>query len=123
MKSAQSAGFLRPVSERTAQLLEPCMMLRSGPAEKPVEKIAKNRTKKRYQEFIGSLSFIVSDFYCFYDLLRLAAGKATARPFFDRDSWYATSMGAATAMDEYVPIRIPTTSANEKPLNTWPPKI
>src|ERR1035437_6799695 len=35
----------------------------------------------------------------------------------------ATSIGAATAIEEYVPIRIPTTSANEKPLSTWPPKM
>ena len=36
-------------------------------------------------------------------------------------SWYATSIGAATAIDEYVPIRMPITSANENPCSTSPP--
>ena len=30
-------------------------------------------------------------------------------------------MGAATAIDEYVPIRMPITNANEKPCRTSPP--
>jgi hypothetical protein len=31
-------------------------------------------------------------------------------------------MGAATAIDEYVPIMMPTTRAKENPLSTSPPK-
>jgi hypothetical protein len=33
----------------------------------------------------------------------------------------ATSIGAATAIDEYVPIKMPITSAKEKPQRTSPP--
>jgi hypothetical protein len=54
-------------------------------------------------------------------LVRFAAGRVAVLPFFARHSCQATSIGAATAIDEYVPIRIPTTSANEKPFSTWPP--
>src|SRR5208283_4540436 len=55
----------------------------------------------------------------FRDALML---RATASPAFRaRQSWYATSMGAATAIDEYVPIRIPITNASENPRNTSPP--
>jgi hypothetical protein len=43
------------------------------------------------------------------------AGSDAIFPRFTRHSWYATNIGAATAIDEYVPIKIPTTSANENP--------
>src|SRR6185437_9347639 len=56
-----------------------------------------------------------------YVLALFAAGRTAVLPRFARHSWYATSIGAATAMDEYVPIKIPTTRANEKPFNTSPP--
>src|ERR1022692_4449336 len=49
-------------------------------------------------------------------LARLAAGSDAPLPWPVRDSCHATNMGAATAIDEYVPIRMPTTKANEKPL-------
>src|SRR5580692_8643848 len=58
-----------------------------------------------------------------YHLPRLAAGSTAALPLPARHCCQATNMGAATAMDEYVPIRMPTTNANEKPFNTSPPKI
>jgi hypothetical protein len=56
-----------------------------------------------------------------YALARFPAGSEAILPRFTRQSWYATSIGAATAIDEYVPIRIPTTRANENPCNTSPP--
>src|SRR6266852_7302047 len=49
------------------------------------------------------------------------AGSVATLPRFVRHSWYATSIGAATAIDEYVPIRIPITRANENPCRTSPP--
>jgi hypothetical protein len=58
-----------------------------------------------------------------YTLARLAAGRTTVLPRFVRHSCHATNIGAAMAMDEYVPIRIPTTNANENPFRTWPPKM
>src|SRR5208282_5013292 len=39
-----------------------------------------------------------------------------------RQSWYATRIGAAIAIEEYVPIRIPMTRAKLKPCSTSPPK-
>src|ERR1035441_6744513 len=51
----------------------------------------------------------------------LAAGRVARPAFLDRHSWYATNIGAATAIEEYVPIRIPMTSAREKPRSTSPP--
>src|SRR5664279_5210170 len=51
----------------------------------------------------------------------LDAGRVARPVFFDRHSVYATSIGAATAIEEYVPIRIPMTSAREKPRSTSPP--
>jgi hypothetical protein len=56
-----------------------------------------------------------------YALARFPAGSEATLPRFTRQSWYATSIGAATAIDEYVPIKIPTTRANENPCNTSPP--
>src|SRR5271157_3718896 len=58
-----------------------------------------------------------------YTLGRFAAGSTAALPRRVRHSCHATSIGAAMAIEEYVPIRIPTTSAKEKPFSTWPPKI
>src|SRR5216683_7374964 len=49
------------------------------------------------------------------------AGSVATLPRFVRHSWYATSIGAAIAIDEYVPIRIPITRANENPCSTSPP--
>src|ERR1035437_426694 len=54
---------------------------------------------------------------------RFGAGRPAALPPLPCHCCQATSIGAATAIEEYVPIRIPTTSANEKPLSTWPPKM
>jgi len=56
-------------------------------------------------------------------LERFDAGSGAALPFFPRHSCHATSIGAATAIEEYVPIRIPTTSAKLNPFSTGPPKI
>src|ERR1039458_2380365 len=58
-----------------------------------------------------------------YTLARLAAGRTTVLPCCVRHSCHATNIGAAMAIDEYVPIRIPTTSAKENPRRTWPPKM
>ena len=57
-----------------------------------------------------------------YPLARLAAGRTTVLPLDARHCCHATNIGAATAIEEYVPIRMPITSANEKPRRTWPPK-
>jgi hypothetical protein len=58
-----------------------------------------------------------------YTLARLAAGRTTVLPRFVRHSCHATNIGAAMAIDEYVPMRIPTTSAKENPRRTCPPKM
>ena len=57
------------------------------------------------------------------DLGALRSRQLNGFALFERHSCHATSIGAATAIDEYVPIRIPTTSANENPRNTGPPNI
>jgi hypothetical protein len=58
-----------------------------------------------------------------YTLGRFADGNTAVLPLDVRHCCHATSIGAATAMDEYVPIRMPTTSANENPRSTSPPKM
>src|SRR5580698_7236157 len=56
-----------------------------------------------------------------YTRARFAAGSTADLPRLPRHCCHATSIGAATAIEEYVPIRMPTTSANEKPCSTLPP--
>ena len=51
----------------------------------------------------------------FYPRGFFAAGNTTVLPFSARHCCHATSIGAATAIDEYVPIRMPTTNANQNP--------
>jgi hypothetical protein len=74
-----------------------------------------------YQNYPAPAKVAAKTTLCPQTLERFAAGRAAVFPLPALDSCHATSIGAAIAIDEYVPIRIPTTSANENPLKTGPP--
>jgi hypothetical protein len=55
--------------------------------------------------FVPGYFFLFPDYYIGrrtdpYTLARLPAGNVTDLPLLTRQSWYATSIGAATAIDE-----------------------